>query len=196
MESAAWKSEPGVSYSAGVAFILLKNKIPHLLLVLQRAGEKNLQKSGGFFIEERAWKMPMGHFNIQNDQSLADAARREFEEETGLRLPKDAIDTNLSIAIRIPSDRPDAEFHEDTFFLIVTDAEPKPLKGGARDKVVEKTKWFPLSKLPMEDDALSEGTGMAFGHRKKLARLLLACESKKTKNGIEIRKLLASLVGK
>lgn len=196
MESAAFKPESGVSYSAGVAFIFLKNKIPHLLLVLQRAGEKNLQKSGGFFVEERTWKMPMGHFNIRNDKSLSDAAQREFEEETGLALPKGAIDTELSISIRIPSDRPDAEFHEDTFFLIVTPTEPKPLKGGARDTVVEKTKWFPLSKLPMEDDVVSEGAGMAFGHRKKLARLLLACENKKTKNGIEIRELLSSLIGK
>ncbi|MEK7465765.1 MAG: NUDIX hydrolase [Patescibacteria group bacterium] len=196
MERAAFKPESGVSYSAGVAFIFLKNKIPHLLLMLQRAGEKNLQKSGGFFVEERAWKMPMGHFNIRIDTSLTDTAQREFEEETGCALPKGVLDAKLSISIRIPSDRPDAEFHEDTFFLVVTDKEPKPLKDVARDKVIEKTKWFPLSKLPGGDDAASEGAGMAFGHRKKLARLLLACENKKTKDGIEIRKLLTSLTGK
>lgn len=196
MSDKKFKPEVGVSYSAGVAFVSLETKIPSLLLVLQHAGEKNLQKQGGFFVEERTWKMPMGHFDALNDVSLEATALREFAEETGFAIPKTALDMELSVSIRIPSERPGAEFHEDVFFLVVADKKPRGAKGVERDKVVECVEWFPLSKLPSGEGEKDKGAAMAFGHRKKLARLFLACQGKKTKDGLEIRKVLSSIIPK
>ncbi len=196
MSTNVFKPEAGVSYSAGIAFVSLEKKVPSLLLVLQHAGEKNPQKEGGFFVEERTWKMPMGHFDPLVDGPLTATALREFAEETGFVLAKVALDTELSVSIRIPSERPGAEFHEDVFFLVVSDKKPRVAKGIVRDKVVECAEWFPLSALPSGDGARDHGAAMAFGHRKKLARLFLACQNKKTRDGLEIRKVLAAMVPK
>ena len=106
MSEAKFSPEEGVSYSAGVAYILVKNKEPRLLLVLQKAGEKNTQKTGGVFIEEKVWKMPMGHFDREEDEDLAATALREFEEEAGLTFDKKLIDQNLFVPLRISSERP------------------------------------------------------------------------------------------
>jgi len=196
MTETRFKPEAGVSYSAGVAFVSLEKKVPSLVLVLQHAGEKNPQKEGGFFVEERTWKMSMGHFDALNDASLEATAIREFAEETVLTFSKTALDAELSVSIRIPSERPGAEFHEDVFFLVVADKKPRAAKGIVRDKVVECAEWFPLSALPSGDGARDHGAAMAFGHRKKLARLFLACQSKKTRDGLEIRKVLAAMIPK
>lgn len=194
MSEKVFKPEPGVSYSAGVAFVSFEKKIPSLLLVLQYAGEKNLQKQGGFFVEERTWKMPMGHFDGTHDASLEATAMREFAEETGFTLPKNMLDSELSVSIRIPSERPGAEFHEDVFFLVVMGKKLRTAKGIERDKVVEFIEWFPLSALPSGDGKADRGAAMAFGHRKKLARLFMACQNKKTKDGIEVKKILSALL--
>lgn len=196
MRMKSFQPEAGVSYSAGVAYIFTGGKIPELLLVLQHAGEKNLQKQGGFFVEERSWKMPMGHFDAAADTSLIATARREFEEETGFMLAERMFNPELFVSIRIPSERPGAEFHEDVFFLAVADKKPRAAVKGIRDKVVECTEWFPLSALPSGDGKNDKGVSMAFGHRKKLARLFLACQDKKTNGGLEIRKILSSVLPK
>lgn len=196
MSANAFKPEAGVSYSAGVAYIFTGGTVPELLLVLQHAGEKNIQKLGGFFTEERSWKMPMGHFDSNTDATPIATAKREFEEETGFALSERAIDPELSVAIRIPSERPGAEFHEDIFYMVVSDKKPRATKTVLRDKVVECAEWFPLSALPSGDGKNDKAASMAFGHRKKLARLFLACQDKKTKNGLEIRKILSAILPK
>ncbi len=185
-----------VSYSAGVACIWFKDNESRLLLILQKAGEKNLQKTGGVFVEDRIWKMPMGHFDPQKDGGLAATAHREFEEESGLTFDEHLIDLGLSVSIRIPSDRPGApQFHEDCFFLVVTEADLKPAANAARDEAIEKTKFFSLNKLPDGKTAESEGAALSWGHRKKLIKLLVACgENPRGKEIVE--NLLNGLGGK
>ncbi|MGC9611047.1 MAG: NUDIX domain-containing protein [Minisyncoccia bacterium] len=187
--------EENVSYSAGVAFVFTGDKKPQLLLVLQKAGEKNPQKAGGIFTEDRVWKMPMGHFNREKDSDLISAARREFEEETGFTFDGKLIDSALSVAIRIPSERPGAEFHEDRFFLVVSEDEPKPAFGTERDAAIEKARFFPLNKLPDGNTSDSDGAALSWGHRKKLMKLLVACEENpKGKEIVEY--LIGSFKGK
>jgi|GEM_PF-3035024 len=176
MSEAKFSPEEGVSYSAGLAYIRLNNKEPQLLLVLQKAGEKNAQKTGEVFIEEKVWKMPMGHFDAGKDGNLVATAHREFEEESGLTFDKKLIDPALSVALRIPSERPGAQFHEDRFFLIVTEEELKPADGTVRDEAIEKAKFFSLKRLPDGKTIESEGAALSWGHRKKLMKLLVACE--------------------
>lgn len=176
MSENIFSPEENVSYSAGVAYIWLKEKEPKLLLVLQKAGEKNPQKSGDVFVEEKVWKMPMGHFNPEKDENLVSAAHREFGEESGLTFDIKLIDSELSVSLRIPSERPGAQFHEDRFFLVVSEDEPKPVSNTERDEAIEKTKFFPLNKLPDGNSADSEGAALSWGHRKKLMKLLVACE--------------------
>jgi len=168
--------EEGVSYSAGTAYIWFRDKEPQLLLVLQKAGEKNTQKTGEVFIEEKVWKMPMGHFDPQKDEDLVATALREFGEESGLTFDKKLIDPALSVALRIPSERPGAQFHEDRFFLIVTEEELKPADGTVRDEAIERAKFFSLKKLQDGKTEESEGAMLSWGHRKKLMKLLVACE--------------------
>lgn len=168
--------DPTVSYSAGVAYIKFGKNEPQLLLVLQKPGEKNAQKTGGIFVEEKVWKMPMGHFDPQKDSDLVATAHREFGEEAGLTFDKKLIDPELSVSLRIPSERPGAQFHEDKFFLVVAQDEPKPAPGEERDEAIEKAKFFPLNGLPNGKTEDSEGAALSWGHRKKLTKLLAACE--------------------
>jgi 8-oxo-dGTP pyrophosphatase MutT (NUDIX family) len=175
MNEVKFSPEEGVSYSAGVAYIWRKENDPRLLLVLHKAGEKNIQKTGKVFIEEKVWKMPMGHFDPQTDGNLVDAAHREFEEESGLTFDKGLVDPNLSVSIRISSDRPGARFHEDHFFLVVAEAEPRPVKVKL-DDIIEKADFFPLRGLPDGNTPGSEGAMLSWGHRKKIMKLLVACE--------------------
>jgi 8-oxo-dGTP pyrophosphatase MutT (NUDIX family) len=175
MKEGKFSPEEGISYSAGVAYIWKRENDPRLLLVLHKAGEKNIQKTGDIFIEEKIWKMPMGHFNPQTDEDLVAAAHREFQEESGLTFDKSLIDPNLSVSLRISSDRPGARFHEDHFFLIVTGEEPKPV-GIKLDDIIEKADFFPLRGLPDGNTEESEGAILSWGHRKKLMKLLVACE--------------------
>lgn len=178
--------EENVSYSAGVAYILVKSGGPQLLLVLQKAGEKNPQKTGGVFVEEKVWKMPMGHFNPEKDADLTATAHREFMEESGLTFDKELIDPELSVAIRIPSERPGAEFHEDRFFLVVSENELKPTIGAERDEAIEEARFFPLNKLPDGKSPGSGGAALSWGHRKKLMKLLVSCgDSPKGKEIVE-----------
>ncbi len=176
MKEAKFSPEEGVSYSAGVTYILVKNKEPRLLLVLQKAGEKNAQKAGGVFVEEKVWKMPMGHFDPGKDKDLVATALREFEEEAVLTFDRELIDPTLSVALRISSERPGAQFHEDRFFLVVTKEEPKPAGDVVKDEAIEKAKFFPLKGLPDGKADESEGAALSWGHRKKLMKLLVACE--------------------
>ncbi len=194
MNEAKFSPEEGVSYSAGVAYILVKNKEPHLLLVLQKAGEKNAQKTGGVFIEAKVWKMPMGHFDPGKDKDLVATALREFEEEAGLTFDKKLIDQNLSVSLRISSERPGAQFHEDRFFLVVTEEELKPADGIIRDEAIEKAKFFLLKGLPDGMTEESEGATLSWGHRKKLMKLLVACEENPKGKEI-VENLLKNLTG-
>lgn len=195
MNEVKFSLEKNVSYSAGVAYIWLKSKEPQLLLVLQKAGEKNTQKAGGVFVEEKVWKMPMGHFDPAKDDGLIATAHREFGEESGLTFDKILIDPELSVSLRINSERPGAEFHEDRFFLVVSDKEPGPEVGLERDEAIEKAKFFPLKGLPDGKTERSEGAALSWGHRKKFTKLLVACEE--TPKGKEIvENLLKNLAGK
>ncbi len=155
-------------------------------MVLQKAGEKNAQKTGGVFIESKVWKMPMGHFDAERDADLAATAHREFREESGFTFDKSMIDPELSVALRIPSERPGAQFHEDRFFLVVSDREPEAAPDETRDEAIEKAKNFPLKGLPDGKSTASEGAMLSWGHRKKLMKLLVACgENPKGKEIVE-----------
>lgn len=168
--------DKGVSYSAGVAyFYYVTPHTPELFLVLQKAGEENPQKSGGVFLEKRTWKMPMGHFDPLHDKDVIDTALREFREESGLQLSREMIRPELSVSLRIPSERPDAEFHEDVFFCVIGKERFDEAHSGERDERIETTQFFPLDRLPTGVGKESRGAEMAHGHRKKLAKLLLAC---------------------
>jgi 8-oxo-dGTP pyrophosphatase MutT (NUDIX family) len=195
MNEVKFSPEENVSYSAGVAFVFMGDKKPQLLLVLQKAGEKNPQKVGGVFMEERVWKMPMGHFNREKDADLISAARREFEEETGFTFNEKLINSALSVTIRISSERPGAEFHEDRFFLVVSEDEPKAAFGKERDAAIEKARFFPLNKLPDGKTPDSDGAALSWGHRKKLMKLLVACEENPKGKEI-VENLLKSIAGK
>ena len=175
MKGETFFPEEGISYSAGIAYIWQNGNDPRLLLVLHKAGERNIQKTGDVFVEEKIWKMPMGHFNPEKDSDLIDAAHREFEEESGLTFDKGLIDQKLSVSIRIPSDRPGARFHEDHFFLVVAKEEPGPIDVKL-DEIIEKAVFFPLRGLPDGSTEGSEGAMLSWGHRKKLMKLLVACE--------------------
>lgn len=190
MSHASFLPETGVSYSAGVAYISVSKKIPKLLLVLQKAGEKNLQKTGDFFVEERTWKMPMGHFDPKEDTTLEDTAVREFEEETGYVLNKELLSKDLSVVIRIDSERPEARFHEDVFFLVVVESEAFLKSKKKRETAIEDVSFFPLTNLPIGNEKDSKGPAMAWGHRKKLTRLFLHVREKKLKNGVFVKDIL------
>ncbi|MEK7626882.1 MAG: NUDIX hydrolase [Patescibacteria group bacterium] len=187
--------DPTVSYSAGVAYIKFAKNEPKILLVLQKPGEKNNQKTGGIFVEEKVWKMPMGHFDPQKDSNLIATAHREFEEEAGLTFGKELIDPELSVSLRIPSERPGAQFHEDKFFLVVTEEEPELVQGKELDEAIEKAKFFPLNGLPNGKTEDSEGAALSWGHRKKLTKLLAACEENPKGKEI-VDSILKSLMGK
>lgn len=183
--------EKGVSYSAGVAYIIKKGaEEPTLFLILQKPGEKNRQRAGGIFIEQRVWKMPMGHFDEGIDKNIIDAAAREFEEETGFVINKNLLMLENSVSIRIPSERPGAEFHEDIFFLVITDKEPSKKSKQIRDERTETVAFFPITKLPTGTGKESHGVQTAHGHRKKLARLLLRCALFAERNGIDVYTML------
>jgi len=183
MSGKKFSPEEGVSYSAGVACISTASGKPELLLVLQRAGEKNAQKTGGVFVEEKVWKMPMGHFDPEKDKNLAATALREFEEESGFSFDENLINEELSVALRISSERPGAQFHEDKFFLVIAENGLKPAEV-KRDEVIEGARFFPLKSLPDGKSLGSEGAALSWGHRKKLMKLLVACEE--NPNGKEI----------
>lgn len=185
MSTQKFSPEEGISYSAGVAYIWL-GKEPKILLVLQKAGEKNAQKTGAVFVESKVWKMPMGHFDVEKDKDLVATAHREFREESGFTFDKSLIDPDLSVSLRIPSERPGVQFHEDRFFLVVTEEEPKPTGDVTRDEVIEKAKNFLLKGLPDGKSPESEGAMLSWGHRKKLMKLLVACgENPKGKEIVE-----------
>lgn len=162
-------------------------------MVLQKAGEKNTQKTGGVFVEEKVWKMPMGHFDSQKDIDLIATAHREFGEEAGLTFGKELIDPELSVSLRIPSERPGAQFHEDRFFLVVSQDGPESAPGEERDEAIEKAKFFPLNGLPNGKTEDSEGAALSWGHRKKLTKLLAACEENPKGKEI-VEKILKSLM--
>ncbi len=194
MKEQEFALESGVSYSAGVAYIIKKgNDEPKLFLILQKPGEKNKQRMGGIFVEQRVWKMPMGHFDEGVDQTIIDAASREFEEETGFVINKKLLVMENSVSIRISSERPGAEFHEDVFFLVITDEEPKEKSKNARDERTETASFFPLIKLPTGVDKESHGVAAAQGHRKKLVRLLLRCASFAGQSGIDVNATIKAI---
>ncbi len=162
-----------MSYSAGVAFVWKRvGKAPELLLVLQKAGERNEQRTGSMFVERRTWKMPMGHFDAAQDRDTVGTAVREFQEETGFPLSREAVDPARAVSIRIPSERPGSAFHEDHFFLVVAERKPAD-QGTILDDQVETIGYFPLDRLPTGSEPTAQRAPMAPGHRKKLARLIL-----------------------
>ncbi len=193
MGDAPFIPEPGVSYSAGVAYVVLRGSTPQLLLVLQKSGEQNAQKSGNVFVEPRVWKMPMGHFDATRDGTLSETAEREFAEETGLELSAKALDPTLSVALRIPSERPGSKYHEDRFFLVISKTAPPAAKGKNRDAIIEDARLFPLGGLPNGEGPNEKGAAMAWGHRRKLVRLLAACrEDARVRPLIELIKSIAT----
>lgn len=194
MSTGTFALEDGVSYSAGVAYIVKKKGgSPTLLLILQKPGEKNEQRAGGVFMEKRVWKMPMGHFDAAIDKTIIDAAAREFEEETGFVIDKELLSLQQSVSIRIPSERPGAEFHEDVFFLVMADREPNEQSRNERDERTETVSFFPLTKLPVGTEKDSYGAPTAHGHRKKLARLLLRCASFVERYDINVHETLTAI---
>lgn len=158
-----------ISYSAGLAFLLLASGVPEIALVLQRGGEKNVQKDGSMFVEKTAWKVPMGHYDGSKDFNLLDAAIREFEEETGFGLSMSTLSVQGLAMIRVKSDRPGSRFHEDQFFLATSDESPEERSGMTRDEVIERVQFFKLTALPLTEPVY--GAILAFGHRKKLFAL-------------------------
>lgn len=179
--------EEGVSYSAGVAYLHKPaHGAPEILLVLQSAGEKNPQKSGGFFVEKRSWKMPMGHFDPKKDNDFIDTAVREFGEETGFSLGRGDIKPSLAVPMRIPSERPGAAFHEDIFFLVISPERFKAGKEKAREENIEAADFFPIDQLPNGVNERSRGAEIAWGHQKKLARILLSLKGKLPENFLKI----------
>lgn len=103
------------SYSAGLAYLITQPTL-ELILVLQQGGERNQQKQGPDFVERRAWKIPMGHFDPAKDFNLLDTATREFQEETGLGVNLNETSIQGDMSRRIPSERPGYSFHEDNLF--------------------------------------------------------------------------------
>lgn len=194
MSETTFTLEDGVSYSAGVAYIIKKGtETPKLFLILQKPGEKNEQRTGDAFIEKRVWKMPMGHFDYEVDRDIIDAAAREFEEETGFIIDRQLLSFNHFVSIRIPSERPDAEFHEDVFFLVITENKPKEKSSQKRDERTETVAFFPLSKLPTGTEDESQEAPISPGHRKKLARLFLRCSTYLEQKGIDVKNTLDSI---
>ena len=205
MKNPKFIPEPSTSYSAGVAYIIFPKKelaqskaeglVPRIILILQKAGEKNLLKGGRFFIERRNWKMPMGHFDPKIDSDLIDTAIREFKEEAGLEVKRSQLSMKRSAILRIRSDRPGQEFHEDRFFLVISDEEPKKAEKAELDEVIELVQEFPLDTLPL-DNSPASGATLAMGQRRKLAVLLLECQKDLSVAGLtldSLKKVLFSL---
>jgi len=177
------------SYSAGLAYFITQ-PAPELILVLQKAGERNQQKQGPDFIERRAWKIPMGHFDPAKDFNLLDTATREFQEETGLEINLNETSIQGEMSRRIPSERPGHSFHEDKFFLMSAASYPEEV-GKKRDASIEKVAAFSLSTFPVS--TLVDDACLAPGHRKKLVALFLNCSSYLKELGVEVDALLARL---
>jgi 8-oxo-dGTP diphosphatase len=84
-----------------------------------------------------SWALPGGFINI--DETLADAAARELEEETGLR--------GLTMRQLRAFDKPDRDPRGRTIavaFLAEVDACPAPAAGDDAGEAA----WFPLDRLP------------------------------------------------
>ena len=197
MKNSKFIPEPNTSYSAGLAYLIFPNEdsIPKIILILQKAGEKNLLKGDRFFIEKRTWKMPMGHFDFKKDSDLIDTAVREFQEETGLEVKKTQLSLKHSAILRIRSDRPGQEFHEDRFFLVISDKKPKKAENIKMDGVIERVEEFSLNFLPL-DNSPANGATLARGQRRKLAVLLSECRNDLIKSGLSqdsLNKILFSL---
>jgi 8-oxo-dGTP pyrophosphatase MutT (NUDIX family) len=196
MKNSKFIPDPNTSYSAGLAYLVFKKDIsPKIILILQKAGEKNLLKSGGHFIERRNWKMPMGHFNEQKDKDLIDTAIREFQEETGLEVNRKGISEKQSAILKIRSDRPGHDFHQDQFFILISDKEPVKNPKIKLDEVIESVRQFPLDSLPLDNNPAMVAA-LANGQRRKLSALILNCYNYLVKSGIKeetLKKALNSL---
>lgn len=177
------------SYSAGLAY-LITQPVPELILVLQRGGERNQQKQGPDFVERRAWKIPMGHFDPAKDFNLVDTATREFQEETGLEINLNETSIQGDMSRRIPSERPGYSFHEDRFFLMSAASYPEEV-GKKRDANIEKVTAFALTTLPVS--TLADDACLAPGHRKKLAALFVNCRSYLKELDVDVDALIAQL---
>ena len=196
MEKTKFIPDPNTSYSAGLAYLIFKKQsVPKIVLILQKAGEKNLLKGGGSFIEKRTWKMPMGHFNAKKDSDLIDTAIREFREETGLEINRTGISEKQSAILKIRSDRPGHDFHQDQFFLLITEKEPKKNPKIKLDEVIESVQQLPIDALPLDNNP-AMAAALAKGQRRKLSALILNCYNYLLKSGIKeetLKKTLNSL---
>ena len=100
-----------------------------------------------------------------------------------------------SVILKIRSDRPGHDFHQDQFFLLITDKEPKRDIKIKLDEVIESIRQFPLDSLPLDNNPAMAAT-LARGQRRKLSALILNCHNYLIKSGIKeetIKKALNSL---
>lgn len=148
IEEFVWNGfDPDVTYSAGIVPIILST-IPRILLI-QEVAQKEIQeqKDGtGGYRAQAWWKIPFGKRNTE-DEDLGGIASRECVEETGCFFPK----TRLVSVVhkRARSKREGTEtWHEDYFFLAVSEKDLVPVRGITDTKVCGAG-YFPLNGLPI-----------------------------------------------
>jgi ADP-ribose pyrophosphatase YjhB (NUDIX family) len=100
---------------------------PYTLLILPRVGRRAAS----------AWAWPKGKRN--EGEAAADCARREAEEEIGLRTTPDQVTRDRCIVVR-------SEGKEVALFIVPNVPLDAPLR--AAEHEVAEMKWFPILELP------------------------------------------------
>ena len=116
---------------AGVGVMILRNS-----KILLGKRNNNPEKASSELHGESTWTMPGGKINF--GEKIQDSAKRELEEETGLKPRQLKV---VSIGNEIVKDN-----HFVTIGFLCEDFEGEP-RVMEPDEIVE-WKWFPINKLP------------------------------------------------
>ena len=92
------------------------------------------------------WALPGGYINARTDASLEDAAIRELDEETGIKVPAKVLRGNIKESHTFDAIKrsPRGRIITQAFYIVLPEG-PLPKVKGADD--AEKAKWIPIAEL-------------------------------------------------
>lgn len=121
-------------------------------VILLRDGQILLERRAKQLLEAGKWGLPGGF--MDRDETLIQAAERETLEETGWTMK----DIRLFRVVDTPNSR--GEDRQNVKFVYVATAD---IQMRAADAESDEIRWFPLNKLPPDEE-------MAFDHAELIAQ--------------------------
>lgn len=128
------KKEISRPYCTSCGFIFYQNPVVGVAAILIRDNKILLGKRKGSY--KGLWCIPCGY--VEWDEDVYDAARREFAEETGLKI-------NITAVYKVLSNFHNPEQHSVGIWFLAKEEEGKIAAGDD----IEEARFFSYSELPI-----------------------------------------------